>query len=289
MLSIHNLKKFVKKAFMPITIMFIPHNSNNPFSLRIPSVGVVLCIALWLVGTIFVFSKTVQTIEYRTMKQKLTYYSQQFSELHGTILGLKNSETEFKKLFSLRSRKDVLENLDASSEGSADSIDFESLKNQITKTIETVSEIKEYLYQQKDVYRATPLGSPVKGSITSYYGRRMHPHTGREQFHLGIDIKSNAGDPIKATADGVVSFSSWSGNNGNLIVVEHGMGFSTYYAHNKKNLAKVGQRVKKGETIGYVGSTGNAQTAHLHYSVLKNGSYVNPKKFLDEGMYVQKE
>lgn len=289
MLSTHNLKKFVKKAFMPVTIMFIPHNSKKPFSLKIPSAGVVLCIALWLVGTFYVFSKTVQNIEYRTMKQKLTYYSQQFSELHGTILGLKNSETEFKKLFSLRSRKDVLENLDTSSEGPTDSIDFESLKNQIAKTIETVSEIKKYLYQQEDVYRATPLGSPVKGSITSYYGGRIHPHTGREQFHLGIDIKSNAGNPIKATADGVVSFSSWSGNNGNLIVVEHGMGFSTYYAHNKQNLAKVGQRVKKGETIGYVGSTGNAQTAHLHYSVLKNGSYVNPKKFLDEGMYVQKE
>ena len=289
MLSTHNLKRFVKKAFMPVTIMFIPHNSNNPLSFKIPSAGVVLCIALWLFGTIFVFSKTVQTIEYRTTKQKLTYYSQQFSELHGTILGLKNSETEFKKLFSLRSRKDVLENLDASSEGSTDSIDFESLKKQIAKTIDTVSEIKGYLYQQKDVYRATPLGSPVKGSITSYYGRRIHPHTGKEQFHLGIDIKSNAGNPIKATADGVVSFSGWSGNNGNLIVVEHGMGFSTYYAHNKNNLAKVGQKVKKGETIGYVGSTGNAQTAHLHYSVLKNGSYVNPKKFLDEGMYVQKE
>jgi len=289
MLSVHNLKKLVKKAFMPITIMFIPHNCKKPFSLRIPSAGVVLCISLWLAGTFFVFSKTVQTIEYREMKQKLAGYSQQFSELHGTILGLKNSETEFKKLFSLRSKKDVLENLDTSSGETADTIDFENLKNQIVKTIESVSEIKEYLYKQKDIYRATPLGSPVKGSITSYYGSRIHPHSGKEQFHLGIDIKSQAGSPIKATADGVVSFSGWSGNNGNLVVVEHGMGFSTYYAHNKKNLVKVGQRVKKGETIGHVGATGNAQTAHLHYSVLKNGRYVNPNKFLDEGMYVQKE
>ena len=289
MLSVHNLKRLVKKAFMPITIMLIPHNCKKPFSIRIPSAGIVLCIALWLTGTIFVFSKTVQTIEYREMKQKLANYSQQFSELHGTILGLKNSETEFKKLFSLRSKKDVLENLDTSSGGTADTIDFENLKNQIVKTIENVGEIKEYLYRQKDIYRATPLGSPVRGSITSYYGSRIHPHSGKEQFHLGIDIKSQAGSPIKATADGVVSFSGWSGNNGNLVVVEHGMGFSTYYAHNKKNLVKVGQRVKKGETIGHVGATGNAQTAHLHYSVLKNGRYVNPNKFLDEGMYVQKE
>lgn len=289
MLSTHNLKKFVKKAFMPVTIMFIPHNSKKPLSIKMPSLGIIVCVALWLVGTIFVFSKTVQTIEYRVMKQRLNYYSQQFSELHGTILGLKNSETEFKKLFSLKSKKDILENIDTSSVGSPDLIDFENLRKQIAKTIDAVAEIKDYLYRQRDIYQATPIGSPVKGSITSYYGRRIHPHTGREQFHLGIDIKTSAGSPVKVTANGIVSFSGWSGNNGNLIVVEHGMGFSTYYAHNKENLAKVGQRVKKGETIGYVGATGNAQTAHLHYSVLKSGSFVNPKNFLDEGMYVQKE
>lgn len=289
MLSTHNLKKFVKKAFMPVTIMFIPHNSKKPLSIKMPSLGIIVCVALWLVGTIFVFSKTVQTIEYRVMKQRLNYYSQQFSELHGTILGLKNSETEFKKLFSLKSKKDILENIDTSSVGSPDLIDFENLRKQIAKTIDAVAEIKDYLYRQRDIYQATPIGSPVKGSITSYYGRRIHPHTGREQFHLGIDIKTSAGSPVKVTANGIVSFSGWSGNNGNLIVVEHGMGFSTYYAHNKENLAKVGQRVRKGETIGYVGATGNAQTAHLHYSVLKSGSFVNPKNFLDEGMYVQKE
>ncbi|MCX5815690.1 MAG: M23 family metallopeptidase [Proteobacteria bacterium] len=289
MLSTHNLKKFVKKAFMPVTIMFIPHNSKKPLSIKMPSLGIIVCVALWLVGTIFVFSKTVQTIEYRVMKQRLNYYSQQFSELHGTILGLKNSETEFKKLFSLKSKKDILENIDTSSAGSPDLIDFENLRKQIAKTIDAVAEIKDYLYRQRDIYQATPIGSPVKGSITSYYGRRIHPHTGREQFHLGIDIKTSAGSPVKVTANGIVSFSGWSGNNGNLIVVEHGMGFSTYYAHNKENLAKVGQRVRKGETIGYVGATGNAQTAHLHYSVLKSGSFVNPKNFLDEGMYVQKE
>ena len=289
MLSRYNLKKLIKKAFTPITIMLIPHNSKKPFSIRIPSAGAVLCIALWLFGTCFVFTKTVQTIEYREMKQKLTDYSQQFSELNGTIQGLKDSETEFKKLFSLRSKKDVLENIEASSGGKTDTIDFENLKNQIVKTIENVSEIKEYLYQQKDIYRSTPLGTPVRGTITSYYGNRIHPNTGKTQFHLGIDIKSQAGSPIKATADGIVSFSGWNGNYGNLIVVEHGLGYSTYYAHNKKNLVKVGQRVKKGETIGHVGATGNAQTAHLHYSVLKNGKYINPKKFLDEGMYVQKE
>jgi len=289
MLSTHIVKKLFKKAFTPVTIMFIPHNCKKPLSLKVPSAGIMFCIAFFIVGTLLVFSSTVKTIEYRAMKQKFTYYSQQFSELQGTMLGIKNSEKELKKLFSFKSKKDVLENLDNPTGLMQDTIDFENLKNQIAKTIETVSEIKEYLYKQKDIYRSTPLGSPVRGSITSYYGKRIHPHTGKEQFHYGIDIKTNAGDPVKATADGIVSFSGWQGDNGNLVVIEHGMGFSTYYAHNKKNLVKVGQKVKKGETIAYVGSTGNAQTAHLHYSVLRNGNYVNPKKYMDEGMYVQKE
>ncbi|HNQ63474.1 MAG TPA: M23 family metallopeptidase [Syntrophorhabdaceae bacterium] len=283
------LKRLLKKAFSPVTIMLIPHNCKKPLNLKVPSAGIILGIVFFIIGTIFVFSSTVRTIEYRLMKQKFTQYSQQFSELQGTMMGIKNSENELKKLFSLKSKKDVIENLDNTTGLMQDTIDFESLKNQIAKTIETVSEMKEYLYKQKDVYRSTPLGSPVKGSITSYYGKRIHPHTGKEQFHYGIDIKTNVGDPVKATADGIVSFSGWLGDNGNLVVIEHGMGFSTYYAHNKKNLVKVGQKVKKGDTIAYVGSTGNAQTAHLHYSVLRNGNYVNPKRYMDEGIYVQKE
>ncbi len=289
MLSAQNFKRFVRKAFTPVTIMLIPHNSKKSFSFKIPSVGIFICLTLWLAGTFFIFSNSINTLEYREAKQKLAYYSKQFSELQGTILGLKNTESEFKRLFSHGTKKDIIENFETSSGWTTDSADLEKLKKQIANTIESVSEIKAFLYQQKDIYRATPVGSPVKGSITSYFGNRIHPHTGKEQFHLGIDIKTQSGDPIKVTADGVVSFSGWSGNNGNLVVVEHGMGYTTHYAHNKKNLVKVGQKVRKGETIAYVGSTGNAQSAHIHYAVLKNGKFLNPKKFIDEGMYVQKE
>ena len=96
-----------------------------------------------------------------------------------------------------------------------------------------------------------------------------------------MDISAAPGNPVTATADGIVSFSGWNGGSGNLVVIEHGFGYSTFYAHNKMTAVKVGQRVKKGDVIAYVGSTGNTTGPHLHYEVWKNGSPVNPKSFIE--------
>jgi murein DD-endopeptidase MepM/ murein hydrolase activator NlpD len=286
MVSIHKAKKLIRKAFTPVTIMLVPHNSKRPFNLKIPSIGIVLSVILWLIGTVVVFSKAVETFEYRSMKRKLTYYSEQLSDMKGTIMSLRSSQMEFQRLFSFKSKKEVIENLDASPSGS---LDIEALRKQIATTVETVSEIKEYLQKQRDVYRATPSGFPVEGRINSYYGYRIHPVTGEKRFHSGVDIAAESGTPIRAAADGIVSFSGWSGDSGNLVVLEHGLGFATYYAHNKRNGVTVGQKVKKGEVLGYVGSTGNAQCAHLHYSVSKDGQQTDPRKYLEGGPYVQQK
>ena len=77
----------------------------------------------------------------------------------------------------------------------------------------------------------------------------QHPMTGRADFHSGIDISTSPGNPVKATADGIVSFAGWSGGSGNLVVLEHGHGFSTFYAHNRKLNVRVGQKVKRGDVI----------------------------------------
>jgi murein DD-endopeptidase MepM/ murein hydrolase activator NlpD len=85
---------------------------------------------------------------------------------------------------------------------------------------------------------------------------------------------------VRATADGIVSFSGWSGGNGNLVVLEHGFGYSTFFAHNKKVNVKVGQIIKRGDIISYIGSTGNSTGPHVHYEVWKDGKSVNPYKYL---------
>ena len=118
------------------------------------------------------------------------------------------------------------------------------------------------------------------GTISSSYGKREHPRSGKDEFHSGIDISTSPGNPIRATADGIVSFSGWSSGNGNLVVLEHGFGFSTFYAHNKMNTVKVGQKVSRDEVVGYLGSTGNTTGPHVHYEVWKDGRSVNPHTYI---------
>ena len=194
-----------------------------------------------------------------------------------SINALKRAEDEFTRLFSLESKEKVLENLDVSDSGA---IDMENIKQQVRKTNETVGEIKEYLHIQRDIYFATPKGYPVKGRISSSYGRRVHPRSGRRDFHSGIDLSARPGSKVQATAEGIVSYSGWSGGSGNLIVLEHGHGFSTVYAHNRSNLVKVGQKVQRNDVIAYVGSTGNSTGPHVHYEIWKKGKHINPYKYL---------
>jgi len=279
-LDIHKIKGFLKKAFTPVTIMLIPHSKTRPVNFKVPFIGMFTTVVLCCFGIVYILSIAVDTFEYYRMKDKLNYYSQQFLELNKTMTALKKAENEFKRLFSLKSREKVLENLDTSDSGS---IDMENLKHQIKTTVESVGEIKDYLRIQRDIYVATPKGSPVVGMISSHYGQREHPRSGEENFHSGIDISSSPGNPVKATADGIVSFSGWSGGSGNLVVLEHGHGFSTFYAHNRSIPVKVANKVKRGDIIGYVGSTGYSTGPHVHYEIWKDGKSIDPVNYLKGG------
>jgi murein DD-endopeptidase MepM/ murein hydrolase activator NlpD len=272
------IRGLLKRAFTPITIMFIPHSHTRPLRLKIPSIGVFAALIFMIIGSGYVLSAAIDTREYNRMKQQVYYYSGQFVELKSTIMALKKAENEFKKLFSFKSREEVLKNLDTTSSGS---IDMENLKQQIKITIETVDEIRDYLSQQSDIYRSTPRGWPTSGHITSPYGRREHPTKGDHEFHSGVDIATDSGMPVRATADGIVSFSGQSGGSGNLVVIEHGLKFSTFYAHNKIVNVKVGQKVKRGDIISQAGSTGNSTGPHVHYEVWHGGHPVNPVSYLE--------
>lgn len=275
----YKVRRLLKKAFTPITIMLIPHTDRKSISIKVPSIGILASIIIWCIGMGYVFSIAINAVEYNSMKQKVSYYSEEFVEMRSTIAALKMAEAEFHRLFSFKSKEKVLESIDTSDTGS---IDIEKLKQEIKLSIENVGEIKEYLRQQRDFYVSTPKGWPVSGGhITSFFGNREHPRSGDRQFHTGVDIAVDTGKPVKATADGVVSFANWSGGSGNLVGIEHGFGFATYYAHNQKLRVRVGQTVKRGDVIGYVGSTGNSTGPHVHYEVWKEGKPVNPSGYLD--------
>jgi len=274
----HKASVMIRKAFTPITIMFIPHSDAKALRIKVPSIGILVSIVLWFIGMGYVFSVAVDALEYNRTKERLDYYSGQFIEMKKTITSLKDAEVQFRRLFSFKTKERVLENIDTSDSGS---IDMEALKKEIKLTMESVGEIRDYLGQQKDNYVATPKGWPAVGRISSPYGYREHPYTGMRDFHSGMDIATAPGTPVKATADGIVSFAGWSGGNGNLVALEHGLGFSTYYAHNRLVAVKVGQKIKRGDVIGYVGSTGNSTGPHVHYEVWKKGRPLNPITFIE--------
>ncbi|HOP39505.1 MAG TPA: M23 family metallopeptidase [Geobacteraceae bacterium] len=271
------IRLFIRKYFTPVTIMLVPHTRFRSFSVKVPVIGLYVMLFLSVVGGIFLVMASLQAAKYYQTKAKLAYVNSQYAEIKSTLSSLKESENRFRKLFSLESKKDVMDAMVVEDTGS---VNMEALKKEIESSIKTVSEIREYLEEQKDVYLSTPIGWPVEGRITSGYGLRKHPILGRHMFHSGIDISTQTGSPVCATADGVVSYSGWESRGGNTVVIENGNGFRTAYAHNRRNAVNVGQRVKRGDVIAFVGSTGVASGPHVHYEVWKNGKSVDPSEYL---------
>jgi len=126
-----------------------------------------------------------------------------------------------------------------------------------------------------------PAGRPIKrGWISSYYGTRTNPFTGKLQFHKGMDFAAKSGSNVLAVAGGVVTWSSKRYGYGNLVEINHGNGYVTRYGHNKSNLVAVGDTVKKGQVISLMGSTGRSTGPHVHFEVIKNGRQIDPQKFV---------
>jgi murein DD-endopeptidase MepM/ murein hydrolase activator NlpD len=128
-----------------------------------------------------------------------------------------------------------------------------------------------------------PEGRPVlQGFISSYFGERNDPITGREEFHKGVDFAGNEGDAVVAVAAGVVTWSGERSGWGNLVEIDHGKGYVTRYAHNERTLVTVGQTVTRGQSIALMGSTGHSTGPHVHFEVLHNGRQVNPLAFIEQ-------
>lgn len=126
-----------------------------------------------------------------------------------------------------------------------------------------------------------PAGLPVKsGYRSSGFGRRIDPITGHEEFHAGIDFNGPRGSPIHSVADGVVVFSGRRPGYGNTVEIDHGNGYRTRYAHNDRNLVKVGDRVRAGDMIATMGRSGRATGVHLHFEVWRHGRAVDPAPYL---------
>jgi murein DD-endopeptidase MepM/ murein hydrolase activator NlpD len=143
------------------------------------------------------------------------------------------------------------------------------------------TELLNFLREQKSLLAATPSIWPVKGWVTSGFGSRKSPFSSGGEFHGGIDIATRMGKEVIAPADGFVVELAPQAQDGNMIKVDHGHGIMTSYSHLSKFATKLGSRVKKGDILGYVGTTGRSTGYHLHYAVFLNKIPVNPRRYLN--------
>jgi len=160
--------------------------------------------------------------------------------------------------------------------------DIERISEKAEGVERNLSQLVVFFENEKAILASTPSIWPTKGYLASPFGWRDDPFTGKRTFHRGYDIVTHFGNPVVATADGVVVRCSSDKIGGNTVVISHRGGYTTRYLHLSKWLVKPGQKVKRGDTIGLVGSTGKSKGPHVHYEVHVNGRPVNPYRYILE-------
>ena len=159
---------------------------------------------------------------------------------------------------------------------------FGILKDLLGGLESRLSSVRTVVERREALAAAVPSLWPAHGWLTGQFGRRSDPFTGEAGYHAGIDISTERGQPVYATADGTVDSAAYSGDYGNLIVLQHAFGLSTRYGHLSSFAVRTGSAVKRGQVIGYVGATGRSTGSHLHYEILANGQLINPLQLLSQ-------
>ncbi|WP_411293563.1 M23 family metallopeptidase [Thiohalophilus sp.] len=158
---------------------------------------------------------------------------------------------------------------------------LQELSSQIEDRSQQLGVLEDMLMTRNLQAEVVPAGRPItRGWLSSYYGMRTDPFSGRRAHHSGIDFAGKEGSDVVAVAAGVVTYSGKRSGYGRLVEVNHGKGYVTRYGHNKEHLVEVGDTVKKGQVIARMGSSGRSTGPHVHFEVLVNGRAVDPKKYI---------
>lgn len=158
----------------------------------------------------------------------------------------------------------------------ADSESVDAITSLIDSQTENYDTLIEDVEKQLKYLESRPDLWPVAGKITSSFGYRKHPISKRRHFHKGIDVANTSGTDVVSSGSGIVTFAGWNGGYGKVIIVSHGYGYKSVYAHNKSNLVEVGDRVSKGQVIAKLGNTGRSTGPHLHFEIRYNGQHIDP-------------
>lgn len=185
---------------------------------------------------------------------------------------LSESTDEIKQL------KDAVEKLNVANE-SFETTPIKNKKEEIVVPPEPIENKKEIIHSEPKETKITPSGKPTNYTrLSSTFGNRRHPINYRQSFHKGVDLTAPRMTPVKATADGIITYAKTMGGYGNFIKINHQNGYKTAYAHLHRISTKLNTEVKKGDIIGYVGSTGRSTGNHLHYEMYYKDKLIDPAK-----------
>lgn len=160
------------------------------------------------------------------------------------------------------------------------SLKLDHQKESLASKIVSLEEILNILNDRTSVLTSTPSIRPTRGWISSGFGMRIDPWTGKKHMHEGIDIAARAGSEVRAAADGVIIFAGMNPTLGKGVVINHGYGFVTRYGHNSEIYVEIGKKVRRGDVIAAIGSTGRSTGPHLHYEVVRNQKPINPMNYI---------
>jgi murein DD-endopeptidase MepM/ murein hydrolase activator NlpD len=298
-----NNKKLIKDKCENYTIMIVPRRGGTTKRYNVNKKSIIKGMAFISFIIIGVLSFTVNSTTYKgkyislnkdynelklqkseveknniSLQQVNEYRQEQVDKLQletdeakDKLLALKDIENKIKVLLNDENMKVSL------SRGNITANEYNDLLKSVDNEIMNLEELSEKLENEITKNLKIPSILPCNGSITSYFGYRKNPFGGYTgEFHSGLDIANSKGTKIKATADGVVIYAGVKGGYGNLVAIDHGNGYKSYYGHNSKILVNVNSKVKKGDIIAEMGSTGRSTGNHSHFEIRLYDKPINP-------------
>src|SRR3989338_822798 len=304
----HKLTKSFKQK---LTLMVVPHSTLPQVRLQISLSFFLFLGSLWIGFTFWAALAVFGNIDYwktkasyEILKLKVQFFASELKKSRELVDQVREADAQLRQLLKMGNRQAIIEERSSSSgkggpEAFERSILLKSLKKHLWEIseseiyqessavqkeaksrLESFKEISEQIAYERGFFRATPRGWPAAGRLTSKFGERVSPFHGQMQFHTGVDIANDKGTPVLATGDGIVSYAGWESGYGQLIVIDHGFGYTTPYGHNSKILVREKERVKRGQNIATMGSSGSSTGNHSHYEVWHNGECLNPWNYM---------
>ncbi|MCC7431301.1 peptidoglycan DD-metalloendopeptidase family protein [bacterium] len=290
-------------------LVLFPENSSKmikEFKLNLHGITLkflVTCLFFGVVGTITFnyvrdYFRQDEILKLRQENEKLVEQfnsvNSKLAELQGEFKNIKTRENELRDAVKLPAVSEIepleqekiydLQEVNSEDYPTYSQTIMERLSNfgeEVQNTQKDYERIEDKFKENIDIVANTPSINPVpQAKISDYFGRRIDPFTGQIKQHNGLDFHAPKGTPIYASADGKVTFSGFNGNYGKFIRIKHKYGYETAYGHLSISKVKQGQKIKKNDLIGFVGSTGRTTGPHLHYEIKLNGRFLNPLNYI---------